>query len=44
MKNPLENQTFIDLTENSTISRYNSNQFHWHSPSEHRINGKIFDL
>lgn len=44
MKNPLENQTFIVLTENSTVSRYSSLQFHWHTPSEHKISGKLFDL
>ena len=30
--------------DNSNLRTYNSAQFHWHSPAEHQIDSKVFDL
>ncbi len=44
LKNPFDNQTFISFTENGVTKIFNSYQFHWHSPSEHWIGGKLLPL
>ncbi len=39
-----ENLSKLNFFDSGLLRQFSSAQFHWHSPSEHRVNGRSFDL
>ena len=37
-------QSSMTFVDSGVLREFESAQFHWHSPSEHKINGRTFDL
>ena len=44
MKSPYLNQSKLTFYDTGDLRNFQSAQFHWHSPSEHTVNGNPFDL